>query len=191
MPASKYKLERKCERCGKTFLAKTIYSKYCSEACSKAAYREKKRESKKEEQRQELASKIPEERPYISIAEAVTLFGVSRDTIYRLVRSGKIPAINLGERLTRISRTHIESMFPVVETTIKEKPTPKPANNYKFDSSDSYTIGEVSKVYGISDSTVYKAIRRMSIPICQKGRFVYVPKVEIDKVFNPQKYSQS
>ena len=191
MPASKYKLERKCERCGKTFLAKTIYSKYCSEACSKAVYREKKRESKKEEQRQELASKIPEERPYISIAEAVNLFGVSRDTIYRLVRSGKIPAINLGERLTRISRTHIESMFPVVETTIKEKPTPKPANNYKFDSSDSYTIGEVSKVYGISDSTVYKAIRRMSIPICQKGRFVYVPKVEIDKVFNPQKYSQS
>lgn len=191
MPASKYKLERKCERCGKTFLAKTIYSKYCSEACSKAAYREKKRESKKEEQRQELASKIPEERPYISIAEAVTLFGVSRDTIYRLIRRGKLPAINLGERLTRISRTHIESMFPVVEITIKEKPTPKPANNYKFDSSDSYTIGEVSKVYGISDSTVYKAIRRMSIPICQKGRFVYVPKVEIDKVFNPQKYSQS
>lgn len=191
MPASKYKLERKCERCGKTFLAKTIYSKYCSEACSKAAYREKKRESKKEEQRQELASKIPEERPYISIAEAVNLFGVSRDTIYRLIRSGRIPAINLGERLTRVSRDHIESMFPVVETTIKEKPTPKPANNYKFDSSDSYTIGEVSKVYGISDSTVYKSIRRMSIPICQKGRFVYVPKVEIDKVFNPQKYSQS
>ena len=191
MPASKYKLERKCERCGTTFLAKTIYSKYCSEACSKAAYREKIRESKKEEQRQELASKIPEERPYISIAEAVNLFGVSRDTIYRLIRSGRIPAINLGERLTRVSRDHIESMFPVVETTIKEKPTPKPANNYKFDSSDSYTIGEVSKVYGISDSTVYKAIRRMSIPICQKGRFVYVPKVEIDKVFNPQKYSQS
>lgn len=191
MPASKYKLERKCERCGKTFLAKTIYSKYCSEACSKAVYREKKRESKKEQQRQEIVAQIPEARPYISIAEAVNLFGVSRDTIYRLVRSGKIPAINLGERLTRISRTHIESMFPVVETTIKEKPTPKPANNYKFDSSDSYTIGEVSKVYGISDSTVYKAIRRMSIPICQKGRFVYVPKVEIDKVFNPQKYSQS
>lgn len=187
MPASKYKLERKCERCGKTFLAKTIYSKYCSEACSKAVYREKKRESKKEEQRQELASKIPEERPYISIAEAVTLFGVSRDTIYRLVRSGKIPAINLGERLTRISRTHIESMFPVVETTIKEKPTPKPANNYKFDSSDSYTIGEVSKVYGISDSTVYKTIRKMSIPICQKGKFVYVPKAEIEKVFRPSK----
>lgn len=25
MPASKYKLERKCEMCGETFLAKTLY----------------------------------------------------------------------------------------------------------------------------------------------------------------------
>lgn len=191
MPASKYKLERKCEMCGETFLAKTLYSRFCSERCKTAAYRAKKKEKKKEQQHQEIVAQIPQDRPYISIAEAVHLFGVSRDTIYRLIRSGRIPAINLGERLTRVSRDHIESMFPVVETTVKEKPTPKPANNYKFDSSDSYTIGEVSKVYGISDSTVYKAIRRMSIPICQKGRFVYVPKVEIDKVFNPQKYSQS
>lgn len=187
MPASKYKLERKCERCGKTFLAKTIYSKYCSEACSKAAYREKKRESKKEEQRQELASKIPEERPYISIAEAVTLFGVSRDTIYRLIRRGKLPAINLGERLTRISRTHIESMFPLIESHATIEAKPEPVKVYNFDPSDSYTIGEVSKVYGISDSTVYKTIRKMSIPICQKGKFVYVPKAEIEKVFRQSK----
>lgn len=187
MPASKYKLERKCERCGTTFLAKTIYSKYCSEACSKAAYREKKRESKKEEQRQELASKIPEERPYISIAEAVNLFGVSRDTIYRLIRRGKLPAINLGERLTRISRTHIESMFPLIESQATVEAKPEPVKVYNFDPSDSYTIGEVSKVYGISDSTVYKTIRKMSIPICQKGKFVYVPKAEIEKVFRPSK----
>jgi len=187
MPASKYKLERKCERCGKTFLAKTVYSKYCSEACSKAVYREKKRALKKEEQRQELASKIPEERPYISIAEAVTLFGVSRDTIYRLIRRGKLPAINLGERLTRISRTHIESMFPIIESQATVEAKPEPVKVYNFDPSDSYTIGEVSKVYGISDSTVYKTIRKMSIPICQKGKFVYVPKAEIEKVFRPSK----
>jgi diadenosine tetraphosphatase ApaH/serine/threonine PP2A family protein phosphatase len=43
MPASKYKIERKCEVCGKTFLAKTVYSKYCSHNCTCAAYRNKKR----------------------------------------------------------------------------------------------------------------------------------------------------
>jgi excisionase family DNA binding protein len=115
MPESKYKLERKCEMCGSTFLAKTVYSKYCSRHCSEAAYRAKKREEKKEQHRQELAEKVPQERPYISIAEAVALFGISRDTIYRLIRNGNLPAVNLGERLTRISRAHIESMFPLVE----------------------------------------------------------------------------
>lgn len=76
MTASKYKLERKCEMCGSTFLAKTVYSKYCSRHCSEAAYRAKKREEKKEQHRQELADKVPQERPYISITEAVALFGI-------------------------------------------------------------------------------------------------------------------
>ena len=187
MPASKYKLERKCEMCGETFLAKTLYSRYCSERCKTAAYRAKKREKKKEQQRQEIVAQIPQDRPYISIAEAVTLFGVSRDTIYRLIRRGKLPAINLGERLTRISRTHIESMFPLIESHATIEAKPEPVKVYNFDPSDSYTIGEVSKVYGISDSTVYKTIRKMSIPICQKGKFVYVPKAEIEKVFRPSK----
>ena len=64
---------------------------------------------------QEFADKVPQERPYISIAEAVAMFGISRDAIYRLIRNGNLPAVNLGERLTRISRAHIESMFPLVE----------------------------------------------------------------------------
>lgn len=185
MPASKYKLERKCEMCGSTFLAKTVYSKYCSRHCSEAAYRAKKREEKKEQHRQELADKVPQERPYISIAEAVALFGISRDTIYRLIRNGNLPAINLGERLTRISRAHIKSMFPLVEQKQQTTPTPQPAKSYNFDASDSYTIGEVSKKYGVSDSTVYKTIRKIGIPTCQKGKFVFVPKAEVDKVFNP------
>lgn len=186
MPASKYKLERKCEMCGSTFLAKTVYSKYCSHHCSDLAYKAKKREEKEEQHRLELANKVPKDRPYISIAEAVALFGISRDTIYRLIRNGNLPAVNLGERLTRISRIHVESMFPTVEQQQKEE-TPQPQKTYKFDSSDSYTIGEISKKYGISDSTVYKTIRKVSIPTCQKGKFVFVPKAEIDKVFNPSK----
>ena len=185
MPASKYKIERICEVCGTPFFAKMIDSKYCSPKCSKKAYSMKKAQEKKEQQRQQQAEKIPQSREYISIAEAVVMFGISRDTIYRLVRNGKIPSINLGERLTRISRVHIENMFPVSAqpestATITQ---PQPQKTYKFDSSDSYTIGEVSKKFGVSDSTVYKTIRRMSIPTCQKGKFVYVPKVEIEKVF--------
>ena len=180
MPASKYKIERKCEICGKTFLAKTVYSKYCSRTCTCAAYRNKKREEKREQQRIEQASKIPESRPYISVAEAVTIYGVSRDTLYRLIKSGTVPAINMGQRLTRISRAHLETMF----THTQPAPAIQPKQaNYQFDESDSYTVGQITGKYGVSESTVYKTIRKQGIPTCQRGSYVYVPKVEIDKLF--------
>jgi excisionase family DNA binding protein len=182
MPASKYKIERKCKVCGKPFFAKTVSSWYCSKNCTCAAYRIKKREEKKEQQRKEQAAKIPESRPYISVPEAVALFGVSRDSLYRLIRKGTIPAINIGERLTRISRAHLESMFPLVGASPVQTEQPKQVN-YKFDESDCYTVGQITDLYGVCESTVYKAIRKMSIPTCQRGNYVYVPKVEIDKLF--------
>ena len=182
MPASKNKIERKCEICGKTFLAKTVYSKYCSHNCTCAAYRNKKREEKKEQRRKEQAAKVPESRPYISVTEAVALFGISRDTIYRLIKSGTIPAINIGQRLTRISRAHLESMFSLVDAQPAQAVQPKQVS-YNFDESDCYTIGQITDIYGVSESTVYKAIRKQSIPSCQRGNYVYVPKVEIDKLF--------
>ena len=185
MPASKYKIQRKCKVCGTLFYAKTVSSWYCSRNCTCAAYRIKKREEKNEQKRKEKASKIPDDRPYISVAEAVALFGISRNSLYRLINNGTIPAINMGQRLTRISRAHLEASFPLIEEQPKELPV-TPAS-YKFDESDCYTIGQITDIYGISESTVYKSIRKQSIPSCQRGNYVYVPKVEIDKLFKSVK----
>lgn len=185
MPASKYKIQRKCKVCGTLFYAKTVSSWYCSRNCTCAAYRIKKRDEKNEQKRKEKASKIPDDRPYISVAEAVALFGISRNSLYRLINNGTIPAINMGQRLTRISRAHLEASFPLIEEQPKELPV-TPAS-YKFDESDCYTIGQITDIYGISESTVYKAIRKQSIPSCQRGNYVYVPKVEIDKLFKSVK----
>ena len=185
MPASKYKIQRKCKVCGTLFYAKTVSSWYCSRNCTCAAYRIKKRDEKNEQKRKEKVSKIPDDRPYISVAEAVALFGVSRNSLYRLINNGTIPAINMGQRLTRISRAHLEASFPLIEEQPKELPV-TPAS-YKFDESDCYTIGQITDIYGVSESTVYKAIRKQSIPSCQRGNYVYVPKVEIDKLFKSVK----
>jgi excisionase family DNA binding protein len=186
MPASKYKIQRKCKVCGTLFYAKTVSSWYCSRNCTCAAYRIKKRDEKNEQKRKEKASKIPDDRPYISVAEAVALFGISRDTLYRLIKSGTVPAINIGQRLTRISKAHLESMCAIVDAHPSQDAQPKQAN-YNFDESDSYTVGQITDIYGISESTVYKTIRKMSIPTCQRGNYVYVPKVEIDKLFKSVK----
>lgn len=185
MPASKYKIQRKCKVCGTLFYAKTVSSWYCSRNCTCAAYRIKKRDEKNEQKRKEKASKIPDDRPYISVAEAVALFGISRNSLYRLINNGTIPAINMGQRLTRISRAHLEASFPLIEEQPKELPV-TPAS-FKFDESDCYTIGQITDIYGVSESTVYKAIRKQSIPSCQRGNYVYVPKVEIDKLFKSVK----
>jgi excisionase family DNA binding protein len=185
MGYSKLKIPKNCEHCGKPFEAKTVITRFCSKDCGYKADRARKKDARSEAKKQELIAKIPNNRPYISVAEAVLLFGISRDTIYRLVRQGKIPAFNLGERLTRISRTHIEAMFTpieVVSKAIEEQP-----KKMDYSQAECYTIGEITDKFGVSPSTVSNVIRRNSIPKKQVGKFVYVPKDEIDKILANKK----
>jgi hypothetical protein len=58
---------------------------------------------------------------------------------------GKIPAINLGERLTRISRLHIETVF----ASLAVVPTAPEVQSKKMDYSQAecYTIGEICGNY--------------------------------------------
>ena len=52
-----------------------------------------------------------------------------------------------------------------------------------FEPKDCYTIGEIAKKFHINDSSVFKHMRRHSIPTRQIGNYVYVPKSEIDKLY--------
>ncbi len=182
MAKSGFNLQRICEVCGQPFTPKTVYSKYCSKKCSQAAYKVKKATEKKEEQRRKLVDKIPDERQYITVQEAEVLFSISRPTLYRLIRKGRLPAINLGERLTRISRVHIEAMFPKVEVAQTLQTKKQPAI-LSFEPKYCYNIGEIAKKFNISESTVNKHIRKNAIPTRQIGKFVYAPKSEIDKLY--------
>lgn len=177
------KIEKQCAVCGEPFIPKTVDSVYCSKTCSNTAYRKKKIQKKKEEEQKAVIEKISADRLYISVPEAIALFGVAKSTLYRLIRQKKIPAINLGTRLVRIDRAAIEQMFPIRQTTpvTKEKQT---AKLYSLEPNDCYTIGEIAKKFGISDSSVYKHIRKFSIPTRQIGNYVYAPKSEIDNIYN-------
>lgn len=181
MPAANFEIQRKCKECGATFLAKTVESVYCSKKCTNAAYRKKKREEKHRQKLDEVVGAIPENRDYISVSEAEAMFGVSRYSLYKYIRLGKIQAINLGQKLTRINKHHLMAMFPERSEPIdKQQALPK---SYSLEPEDCYTIGEISQKYKLSESTVYKNIREHAIPIRQIGKFVYVPKSEIDTLF--------
>lgn len=185
MPAIGFEIKRKCKVCGEVFIAKTLDSLYCSPKCSKVAWKRKKDAQKKEEKLTQLALHIPDIREYLSVREAVAMFGVERTTLYRLIKNGTVPAINVGKRLTRIKRSALEAMFLTRTESNAEKTRPVP-KRYSMEPGDCYTIGEICNRYHVDDSTVWSHIRKYSIPSRQIGNFVYVPKEEIDNLYKSE-----
>lgn len=146
MPNLGLEIKRRCGICGKVFIIKTLDSLYCCKKCSDVAYARKKRAETREKQLALIAKSIPTIREFISIREAVAIYGVERDTLYLMVRRGQIPSINIGTRLTRINRKDLEKMFvkrPIAKH-IKETPLPK---KYSLEPEDCYTIGEVCETH--------------------------------------------
>ena len=83
----------------------------------------------------------------------MAIFGVERNTLYRLIKSGRIPAVNIGTRLIRIKRSDMENLFLTRSESIaeKEKPIPK---LYSMEPEDCYTITQVCEKYHINDSSM-------------------------------------
>ena len=115
MPAAKFQILRKCSVCGNEFIAKTIESYYCSSACSKIAWKGRKAEEKKQQLLDEIVKTIPQDKEMITISEAFALFGVSRETIYRLIRKGILSKFNSGVRKTYVSKTELMKRYPFRE----------------------------------------------------------------------------
>lgn len=185
MPNLGLEIKRKCRFCGKVFLIKMLDSYYCCKKCSDAAYAKKKRTEAREKKLALIAKSVPKVREFISIREAVAIYGVERDTLYLMIRRGQIPSINIGTRLTRLNRKDLEKVFLKRPTAkyIKETPLPK---TYSLEPEDCYTIGEVCEKYRINDSSVWAHVRKYSIPSRQIGNYVYVPKTEIDNLYKTE-----
>lgn len=180
----KYHIEKTCPICGRTFRAKTLDSQYCSRICGNAAYRKKKRVKAYQTKLDNIEKRISDTQEYLSVKQAVSVYGVSRETLYRLIRTERIPYINIGTRLIRLRRADLDERFERrSEVMAKEtKPLPK---LYRLELEDCYTVSEVSEHFKVSASTVYSAIRRYSIPMRQIGKNVYIPKNEMNNIFDP------
>ncbi|GHU60403.1 hypothetical protein FACS1894121_0300 [Bacteroidia bacterium] len=189
MAHSKMKIPKICEYCGKPFEAKTVITRYCSLACITKVNNDKKKGNIEKARQQRIIDNLPPDRTHITIPEAVQQFGISKDTIYRLVRKGKIPAINLGERLIRISREDMEERFTPIANRPTAAATPAPIAledqpiKMYYSQNECYTLNEVTEKYDITRHTLRATISRNSIPQRQIGNFVYIPKEEIDRIF--------
>ena len=182
--SSNIKIQRICQHCGKEFIAKTTVTKYCSHTCASRAYKARKRTEKVKKSNKET-SRVKTQtidslnaKEILSVKEAAVLLGVSVHTTYRLINKGTLKAVNLSERLTRIKRSELNTLLTPV------KPNPN-KDVIEYDIDDCYSLPEIMDKYGISRPTLQQRIIREQIPKLKKGKFVYVPKVLIDKIFNP------
>lgn len=123
----------------------------------------------------EIAKRIPKAEDYIKVSEAYAMFGISRDTLYRLIRKGVIPYINMETKRIRLSKEELMKMYPLHKTLLKNPLKPQ-SKLYSMESKDCYTIVQACEKYHMNDSTLYLQIRKYSIPTRQIGNYVYVPK---------------
>lgn len=149
---------------------------------AKKAYKIRKREQKRNEELQQVIEGLDSDRDFITVPEAIALFAVGRQTLYHYIRSGKIPSVNLGQRLTRLSKKQLGELFPL-RTSVIDGEVKTVRKLYDMEPENCYTITEICKKYKVNDSTVYTQIRKYGIPTRQIGNYVYVPKSEIDNLY--------
>lgn len=169
-------IQRECKICGSVFRAATLDSIYCSAKCSKVAWKRRKDADILAERIRKVVEKVDDLSAFISVSEAIKLYGMGRSTIYRLINNGKIASVKVGSRTIRINRLELEKLIQPLEKV--EGP-----RLYNMEPEACYTIGEICKKYKLNDSSVWAHIRKYSIPTRQIGNYVYAPKEDIDKLY--------
>jgi excisionase family DNA binding protein len=176
--SSNIRVNKICQYCGKEFIAQKTTTKYCSHKCASRAYKARQRDGKirasltetiqiKESETEELKAK-----EFLSVREVAKLIGSSRQTVYNLINSGKLNAVNLWKKKTIVRRKDIEKLF--------EQPQPKQKEpEYDFN----LTISEAYKKFGVSEKAFYEFCKRNNIPKQQKGKYVYVPESLIKQLW--------
>lgn len=186
--SSNISIQKVCEYCGKDFTAKTTVTRCCSDDCAKKAYKARKRAEKinnaievVEVKKQKKVNTIEDlkEKEFLTAKEVSFLLNCSIRSVYYYISNGIIEATNLGNRLTRIKRSNIDKLF---NDNLRSQPKEK-----QYNVSECFSISEAQKKYNISESALQKIIQREEIPKIKQGKFVYIPKVLIDKVFNTEK----
>ena len=100
-------IQKKCFCCGNQFTAKRVTTKYCSNACNSKHYKLRKKVMddpslsfneklfKEELFKQQATINV---KPYLSIKEAGKFIGMSRSSIYRLIKSGQLKVTKIDRK---------------------------------------------------------------------------------------------
>jgi len=182
------KIKKKCIYCGNSFTAQTLITKYCSPTCNKRHYKIRLKKGEIEIasfKENSLATNLYERQTllnmkyYLSINETMELIGISRSTIYRLIKTNKIDVTKIGKRVL-IAKSELEDLLNSSTKTF----IPDSVHDIKqnFNIQNYYYIGEVQNKYGISEKQLHTLLIKHSIEKVTIGRQVYVLKSDIKNI---------
>lgn len=187
-------IKRICEWCNTEFIAQRSTTKYCSHTCNSRAYKAKKRGEKIEQidPSKRKSPPVKNQRKYndinskefLSAKELAVLLNCSLRTTYRLINTGVINSFNFGERKTIIRRIDIDALFnksKTVNTTTTLNTDPNKIDMTP-DFSETYTIGELSTKFGLSEKGAYNLLKINKVPKQKRGKYTHVPKSIIDEL---------
>lgn len=184
--SSNITVTRICEYCGHAFPAKTTVTKFCSRKCNSAFYKRRDRMKKVDKSNKQTSALLPSHfdlvraKEFLTVRDLAILLNCHKQTIYNLIHSGKVRAVNILGKKTLIHRKEVDKLFlppdvipvaPDIQTVMKVEAC--------------YTIGEIEKKYSISSKGLHELIKRHKIPKLKLGRYTYVPKSRIDELLNP------
>lgn len=172
------KLTKICHYCKNQFTARTTVTKYCSDYCSKRGYKARKRAEKIGEAIEETTKQIEQPitdiqaREFLSINNVCILFDISRSTVWRLMKSGRIEVANIGKRRF-VKRSSLDKLFHYSQNDESQK------ISAEIDLNNCWNLSQIQHLFKISEKALYHLILKHNIRKVSNGRFVYVEKQEI------------
>ena len=178
--ASNIDIQKKCEWCGKLFIAHKTSTRCCSHRCANLAYKERTRQKRVSEFQTMVNQQIEKEdcidKDFFTPSEAAKYIGISRATFYRYLETDLIKSVQL-KRKTIIRKRDIEAMFDNASPYKKHLPRSKQSIT------DFYTTAEVKEKFGVKESWIYEIAKEHNIPrTFNRGR-TYWSKKHIDSYF--------
>ena len=194
----KMKSTRKCNFCGKEFVAKSGMQRYCCEECQTRA-----KESRKKRQRDFMNAVEPviglQCQEYLTFSKAAVLMGCSRQYVYKLVGEGKLAASRISSRMAFVRKADIEKMLEenpyhrvlptqrrmkvCVPTKGKPRSTEATSRSQGTEVLDYISGEEVMIRYKVKKSWLYTTASRNQIPLCRIDGRNYYSRRHMDVLF--------
>ncbi len=115
--SSNIEIIRICEYCHKDFIAKTTVTKYCSHKCNCRAYKEKVKSKKIKKSNEETYLtknhdlELIKAKEFLTVRDITILMNCSRQTIYKIIDSGKLKSIDLEIKKIIVKRSDLDRLF--------------------------------------------------------------------------------